>query len=370
MKRTIALVILLLACVLVTFIEGINAEDNPRHTPGFPENLPRNLEDLLRTLSEDLGKTMPELAWSFHSNATVEDLVNSINNTHPKTLVIRASQDLAEGKLTKEALYNYLSLLQEWYESCPKGDVKATEDYLLAMRALMMISSQAGYTDVSINIAKQMLDILTNLRTSYIEPSTWDSQLDFKEPIPPELLEPFGELHEHVELELGWFNRIPSLGSIPKLTIPSPPGIPSPLFTLRNEHLYYVLTFVTVALLSVVLLKNLGKIGRIKLVPGTIGGSWLKQQRYHKKMQLPIPIIVYWQAVNYVSAKYRVPRSTSTTHREYLELTKSKLSIFKHELLADLTRIYELTRFANIVDATLDEKALKAYRDLVHSDES
>ncbi|MEM0260173.1 MAG: DUF4129 domain-containing protein [Sulfolobales archaeon] len=76
-----------------------------------------------------------------------------------------------------------------------------------------------------------------------------------------------------------------------------------------------------------------------------------------------LPVRLYWMAVEILSRK--IPKQDSETHREYLE--KFKRDNYYKEIitpLENLTKAYELSRYAGLSEASLEEEARKSFNEL------
>lgn len=79
---------------------------------------------------------------------------------------------------------------------------------------------------------------------------------------------------------------------------------------------------------------------------------------------LPLVLRVYWDAVRFVERVTGVKMGLSTTHREYYEQSHEKLGLLSKPF-SELTKAYELYRFAGFRDASIEDKALRSHRELV-----
>lgn len=355
------------AALILLTASMVYSEDNPRHTPGFPEYLPENLEDLLRYLKDVLSSSSSGLADLARLLETkdVESLASNIRNEFPRNLVLNANEAYASGVLTREDLHRYIQMLQEWYAINSPYGLNITEDFLLALRALSVLADKSGYHDVSNYADTLVYEVLRTLLQAEQgaftgEPTLPSSGLSEAEGlVPPEL-----SLPGSFELPLP---HLPETGfKLPSFALPGMPFIPT-----RAPHVDMSL-LVWIAVLSLVVLAPLVFM-RMKPRLATLLVRALRPIKPLLSLsrgeplegRLPRPIALYWITVDFIAKRYGVRREPSTTHREFLGVASPVLRDQQKSHLTRLTRVYELVRYGGLYDPSLDEEAEKAYSELV-----
>lgn len=353
------------------------AEFNPRHTPGFPDVFPENIEELLNYLRSILGGTSSETSELLNllEHGDLEAVVESIKNEYPRA-VLRDAMDLyARGELTNEALYEYLILLREWYEqSSMTGTNSTIEDFLLALRALDLLSEKAGYHDFSKYVDLLINDTLRSLMnegttTSEVgPPSMRDLDLELGTFKPPELSPPSNLEVPELRLPEPSFGS-PS-GGLPGLAAPNMPSLGIPSIRFDWASLWWIFIPLALAALAIALIKWGFRGIHLFTKTGLLRQYFTVTRSRTRLGEEPLPpaIKLYWLAVDHVSRRYGVSREPCTTHREFLDKARQVTESWSLGLLSQLTGIYELVRYGGIHNPSLDEQAERAYRSMVERD--
>lgn len=348
----------LLALVFIVLTSSVVYGELQRHTPGFPEAQSSSLNGLLELLREILGGNLSEVP--------LNSLVSSINDSSVRGLAESLVENYEAGKLSSTDLLKALAELSSWYSS-RGGDPEALRDYMLVLELLRRIAEMQGYRDIS--------EYIKNIQVSEYE--RFISYLKYLQSgtegytfMPKHLPEP-PELNSSALQGIG---KLPALGnfSLPQLPAGPPlPGLPQvPALQVSSEYLQPVLYAIAVALAvaAVVILaprakKALGRAvqaARFRL----LGTPPLAEE---PRTPLPKAIAVYWRAVDYLSSMYSVKKQPWQTHREFLGVIE-KHAVEKHaRLFNEITKLYELVRYANITDEKLGEEAERALVEMVSS---
>ncbi len=328
-----------------------------RHTPGFPESLsPEWLAELLKSLGgESLADLLDVLMGK--TNTTLDDLVSRIEREDLRGLVERAQRDLESGSLTRRDVANYIGIIAKELEEKLRSGANITEleDYLLALKALEGIASEAGYR----GLASTARDMYMSALAEYAE----RLRSSMQGLSPPELLKPLSEA-QPLGLPGLQLPEMPPLLPFPHVGAPSI-GLPGEPLSIADV----VLLSLAVGAVAVVLAKWRSGIARlvreaysrslraVRSIVGLKPSSGLPG--------LAGPIGLYWKAVDYVSKKTAISKAPSTTHREYLALVGERLSTGEARAFRELTQVYEAYRFAGSTDPGLVDRAERAYAELV-----
>jgi len=370
----------------------------PRHTPGFPRVVNNELGDYLTELLEELAKAQEAVETSDSFNEVVQDTekrefvtgaietlgnmgVLSEDDVNSLTSVVQGYSDpellraISDPELREMLIELYKASdvspddLEDMYKFLEKlraeGKV-SSGDYVAAMEILRRISVRYGYKTVYDAADKAILDTISQiLRSEEVRGAIRSAIEALQEEGLPRLLSSvdstsgiklpeLGELENIVgETKTSAPANMPILASFPSL--PTLTG-----FTDLKIAMLIVLVIFCVVI-SVYLASRYGSALASKLRRTiALRGTAIRRIELEK---MPIPVRLYWQSVEVVSAITHIRKLDVQTHREYLEKVSPHLGELA-EAFKEVTESYEISRFGGVVSRDVEKRAMMSFRKL------
>jgi len=352
------------------------AQEVPRHTPGFPEsslegltpflsewqkilNMLSNatLSDVLSNASakEELQNYVKELEAenkltleerealkaTLSGDVSVDELMKNIRSENLRNVLNELLNMSKEGLLKSEDLMKYLSMVAKMRE---EGYISIS-DYISALNIMKTLTRDEGVlTAIDSELLKSMINLLASAGST------------------PEFTAlpsiPSGSLSLSLKTpEVGSTSRYLEGFKIPSISVAFP--------SLSSLVLQDVLQYVVLAIVLIVVF-SLGFLF-IRRFREPIARAFSKAVLSRGEVGLeglPEPIKYYWSSVKAVETYTKIRKLDNVTHREYLSRVSQSLGDLVEEF-KKVTQAYELVRFGGSVSDEVVKEAKESYVRLV-----